>query len=293
MGHDEAARSQPVRQLHGGPASLAVELHADLPDARQDALGGRQDVPLGAFAIELQEIESVDGVVLHQAFERNHLDDFRRILAFADSRSHARSRDPCHPAGRTYRSPHCLHVREPIERNLRFDHLDVCADWLDGQDSASRAPSCDLHGKGANVRPDVDDRRIFRQNDIWRAQIRVQNRRFVHRRQIGGAGSNQILRAVAQLESNTSPELGQRHGPPVPVGERKRDCVGDRCSSTARATPTPAKEGGSHCAAVLRGQHELHIMMREDSNRSKVGMQMEMRGTFMGSSGAPGPFSEP
>ena len=74
-GNDKALRAKPERQLRGGPASFAVELHADLVDTRQHPLGSRQDVPLGAFAIELQEIESVDGIVLHQALERDHLDD--------------------------------------------------------------------------------------------------------------------------------------------------------------------------------------------------------------------------
>ena len=112
-----------------------------------------------------------------------------------------------------------------IERHLRLNHPDVRADWLDGENSASRTRPRDLHREVADVRADVDDRRVFRQHNLRAPEIRVQNRGFVHRRQVGGARSHQILRAVPQLEHDTLSELGQRHGPPVAIRERERDDV--------------------------------------------------------------------
>ena len=124
-----------------------------LPDARQNALGGRQDVPLGAITIELQEIHGVDGSVVHQTFERHHLDDFTSSIVVADSRSHAGNSELRELTRRAKRGPHDLHVREMIQRELRFNHLNVGADWLDGDDSAARALSRDLDGEVTDVRP--------------------------------------------------------------------------------------------------------------------------------------------
>ena len=68
----ESEPSEPLSEALRRPAAFCMVFHADLTHARQHRFGCRQNVPFGALAIELQQVNARQSEIGNQPGKRDH-----------------------------------------------------------------------------------------------------------------------------------------------------------------------------------------------------------------------------